>query len=49
MTNSSDFLNNWNELVLMQFTEMFMADGKRSLEQMEHLAKRGKVIGDRKF
>ena len=30
--------------MLMQFTEMFMVDGKRSLEQMEHLAKRGKVI-----
>ena len=35
--------------MLMQLTEMFMVEGKRSLEQMEHLAKRGKVIGDRKF
>ena len=38
----------------MQFMEMFMVGffffyGKRSLEQMEHLAKQEKVIGDGKF
>ena len=37
----------------MQFMEMFMVGfffyGKRSLEQIEHLAKQEKVIGDGKF
>ena len=36
----------------MHFMEIFMVGffyGKRSLEQMEHLAKQEKVIGDGKF